>query len=72
MYGNERNPLKGDWIKLLEKDLDLDSLFLEDEKRVSNLTKITFKSEVIKKIFKRSNFQLECPKMKHDKASYSI
>ena len=72
MYGNERNPLKGDWIKLLEKDLELDSLFLEDEKWVSNLTKTTFKSEVAKKIFKHSNFQFECLKMKHDKASYSI
>ena len=42
----KESPLKGDWIKLLEEDLEnLDCLF-NDENRVSNLTKSTFKREI--------------------------
>ena len=63
----KETPLKGDWIKLLEEDLEKVGLSLEDENRVSNLTKSTFKKEIKKKITELSKFGLECVKMSHEK-----
>ena len=63
----KETPLNGDWIKLLEEDLEKVGLSLEDENRVSNLTKSTFKKEIKKKITELSKFELECVKMSHEK-----
>ena len=63
----KETPLKGDWIKLLEEDLEKVGLSLQDEIRVSNLSKTTFKSEIKKKIIELSNFEFECLKISHEK-----
>ena len=63
----KETPLKGDWIKLLEEDLEKVGLSLDDENRVSNLTKSTFKKEIKNKIADLSNFELECVKISHEK-----
>ena len=40
----KKTNLKGDWIKLLEKDLQKVGISLEDEIRVLNLSQTTFKN----------------------------
>jgi hypothetical protein len=61
------SPLKGDWIELLKDDLEKGGLTLEDEVKISTLTKLSFKNDLKKKIRQLSQDELECVKSGHDK-----
>ena len=43
----KESPLKGDWIKLLEEDLEKVGLSLKDKNGVSNLTKERSKTKLL-------------------------
>ena len=58
----KQSPLKGDWINLLNDDLEKVNLSLEDEELVSRFSKDSFKQFIKKKMRVLSQHELECIK----------
>ena len=59
--------LKGDWIELLQEDLEKVGLTLDDEESISGLSKGQFKTLIKNKIKELSLHELECLKSGHEK-----
>ena len=71
-HAMKQSPLKGDWINLLNDDLEKVDLSLEDEELVSRFSKESFKQLIKKKMRVLLQHELECIKSGHDKVKHIV
>ena len=63
----KENPIKGDWIKLIKKDLEVIEMSLEHEEQMTIMSTKEFKTMVKEKIRIAAFKELEEKKATHEK-----
>ena len=69
-HAMKNNPMKGDWIHLVESDLQKINMKLEHENQVAQLKKETFKKIIKAKIIEVSFEKMEKLKQSHSKVKH--